>query len=65
MHRCFTSRTKIYNSCGDDFTIDGEGLQLFGLCSAFIANEQGGIAPDEKRNLIFAVSRKKMLYFTS
>jgi hypothetical protein len=38
----FTSRSRIFHLYGD-VTIDSEGLQKFGLCSALSAYEQGGI----------------------
>jgi hypothetical protein len=38
----FMSCTKIFHLYGD-VTIDGEGLQNLGLCSALRAFEQGGI----------------------
>jgi hypothetical protein len=39
---CFTSCSRIFHLRGD-VTINGEGLQNLGLCSALMALEQGGI----------------------
>lgn len=63
MHRCFTSRTKIYYSCGDDFTFDGEGLQLFGLCSAFIAKWAGGYHTSWDKETYFCSLAKQIVLF--
>ena len=52
----FTSRSRIFQLYGD-ITINGEGLQNLGLCSALRAFEQGGIFMSVRENEVPMVPR--------